>query len=157
MEVSVSTLAEQVSFVLTSTAANTLTMEDLKTLLTKYLQKTNTTDDCSPSVSISAMETEGDTRPPIVQVAKHSPLHVPGLSSKSAFGGGLTPEPAQQAPRKETSIIATTMKASAIPEQGGMVKALGRPPVNSVAMMAVQEPVPLPDAKSALQRKPETL
>jgi hypothetical protein len=57
MEVSVSTLVGQVSAVLTSTAANTLAVEDLKTLLTKYLQKMNSAGDCSPSVSISAKET----------------------------------------------------------------------------------------------------
>ena len=103
MEVSVSTLAEQVSSVLTSTAANALAMEDLKTLLTKYLQKMNSVDDCSPSVLISAMETEGDTHLLVVYVAKHSPSPVLGLSSKSSSERGLPLELVQQVPEMETS------------------------------------------------------
>ena len=101
------------------------------------------------------METEGDTRTPIVQMAKYSPSLVLGLLSKSDSKGELPPEPIQQAPKKKTSRVATTAKASAIPEQGSTMNASGKPPVKTVAMTAVQ--APLPGTKSALQRKPEAL
>ena len=157
MEMSVSTLAAQVSSLVMSTAANTSAVEDLKTLLTKFLQKTNSTSDCSPSVSISAMETEGDPRPPIVEVAKSFPSHVPGLLSKSASEGGLLPDPAQQAPGKETSIVPTTLQALAIPEEGGTVKASARPALKTMAVTAPQAAVPLTVARSSGPKKSEAL
>jgi hypothetical protein len=92
MDVAISMMAGQVSVVLTLTATNTRAMEDLKALFTNYLKNTNNTGDGSPSVSISAMETQGDTRPPSVQpgnsgLSKKSPSPVPDISSEFASEG----------------------------------------------------------------------
>jgi hypothetical protein len=64
MEVIVSEMARQVSAVLTSAVANTVALEDLKAIFTKFLANNNCSGDGSGSVSISALETQGGTGAP---------------------------------------------------------------------------------------------
>jgi hypothetical protein len=64
MEVTVSEMAGQVSVVLTSTAANTVALEYLKAMFTKFLANNNRNGDGSGFVSISALETQGGTGAP---------------------------------------------------------------------------------------------
>jgi hypothetical protein len=64
MEVTISEMARQVSAVLTSAVANTVALEDLKAMFTKFLANNNRSGDGSGSMSISALETQGGTGAP---------------------------------------------------------------------------------------------
>jgi hypothetical protein len=67
MEVTVSKMARQVSAVLTSTVANTIALEDLKAMFTKFFANSNRSGDGSGYVSISALETQRGTRAPSME------------------------------------------------------------------------------------------
>jgi hypothetical protein len=83
MELTVSVMVGQVTEVLTSTAANTQAMEDLKAMFSKYLMNIDRTDDGSPSVIVTATKMPGDTHPSRIQHTS-SPSPVPDISSESA-------------------------------------------------------------------------
>jgi hypothetical protein len=80
LEVAVSQIVGEVSAVLASTAANTETLADLKGLFAKYFKNTNPSGDGSGSVSILAMETQGESglvawNPiPVGSAKSHSPM-----------------------------------------------------------------------------------
>jgi hypothetical protein len=118
MEVTMSAMAGQVTAVLTSTAANARAMEDLQAMFSKYLRNTNCGGQGSPSVSISSMETQGDTPPRSLPTADRGLLglsssNAPVISTESGLEGerrtkGAPPTTAKQEPKK-----ATTEKGSA--------------------------------------------
>jgi hypothetical protein len=158
MDVAVSMMAGQVSAVLTSTAENTRAMEDLKALFANYLKSTNNTGDGSPSVSISAMETQGDTRPPSVQpgnggLSKKSPSPVPDISSQSASQGEKTLERPPIVSGKEECRRATSTKGSTGTGRRGTGTASGRTAVKKRTVAAADEGVALPGGESGVGTK----
>jgi hypothetical protein len=158
MEVTVSTMAGQVSAALTSTAANTQAMEDLKALFTKYLKRTNNTGDGSPSVSISAMEMQEDTYPPSVQpgnggLSKKSPSSVLDISSEFGSEGEKTLEWPPAVLGKEECRRATTTKGSTGSGRGGTEAASSRTAVKKGPVEATDEGVPFTGEKSGVGTK----
>jgi hypothetical protein len=158
MEVTVSTMAGQVSAVLTSIATNTRAMENLKALFTNYFKNTNNTDDGGPSVSISAMETQGDTRPPSIQpenggLSKKSPSHIPNISLESTSEGEKTLKRPPAISGKEECRRATIAKGSTGSGRGGMGTASGRTAVKKGPVAAADEGVVLPGGESGVGTK----
>jgi hypothetical protein len=83
MEVTASEMAGQVSVVLASTAANTEALADLKGMFAKFFMSTNRSDDGNGSMSILAMEMQGDNRACSVE---------PGSDRLHAISPSLDPE-----------------------------------------------------------------
>jgi hypothetical protein len=92
LEVAVSQIPREVSAMLASTAANTETLADLKGLFAKYFKNMNPSGDGSGSVSISAMETQGNIQtrsvePGTGRVHEISLSHDSEILMDSAFEG----------------------------------------------------------------------
>jgi hypothetical protein len=136
MEVTMSAMAGQVTIVLTSTAANARAMEDLQAMFSKYLRNTNCGGEGNPSVSISAMETQGDTPPRSLPIADRgllglSPSNAPVISTESGLEGerrtkGAPPTTAKQEPKR-----AITEKGS--PGEGDRSEAMAATPLKKDA------------------------
>jgi hypothetical protein len=138
MEVTMSAMAGQVTAVLTSTAANARAMEDLQAMFSKYLRNSNCGGQGSLSVSISAMETQGDTPPRSLPTADRgllglSPSNAPIISTESGLEGerrteGAPPTIAKQEPKR-----ATTEKGSAGSGSGDRNEAMAAAPLKKDA------------------------
>jgi hypothetical protein len=139
MEVTVSKMAEQVSAVLTSTAANIVALEILKAMFTKFLANNNRSGDGSGSMSIFALETQGGTRAPSVEP---DDVRCRGISrsldqeilSVSTSEGEQPPERPQIRSPKKVSKKGAVASGSVGSKKGATVVALGVPLLKSAAM-----------------------
>jgi hypothetical protein len=143
MELTVSVMAGQVTEVLTSTAANAQAMEDMKAMFSKYLMNIDRNDEGSPSVTVTATETRGDTRPSRIQHTS-SPSVVLDISSESAAEEDGVANEATAKPGKEEAAKVNTGKGSAGSTKGAEGNASGRASLKKGPAMADSKDHSLP-------------
>jgi hypothetical protein len=107
-------------------------------MFTKYLRNTNYGGQGSPSVSISAMETQGDTPPRSLPTTDRgllglSPSNAPVISTESGLEGERRTEGAPSTTAKQEPKRATTEKGSAGSGEGDRSEAMAAAPLKKDA------------------------
>jgi hypothetical protein len=162
MEVTVSEMAREVFIVLTSTLVNIQALEDLKAMFTKFFTKTNHSGDAYNSVSISALEAQGGTRAPSVELDN---ARYRGISRSpdqdiflvSALEGEQPPEGPRTRSLEKVSKKGAMAMGSTGSKKGATVIASGMPPLRPTAAGKDSEVQPIRKEVASIGIDGETL